>query len=171
MQVLIRQAKEQDAPEIARLHVQAWHETYSGLLPESEIAARGYDVRLAQWQGQLAACRTRIAIHPGLGFAQIGPQRDRELRAKGYGEELYCLYLLKARQGRGLGRALVAAVAGHDAFTALVLSTNEGACGFYRAMGGQQILIRPERIGRAEIEEIAFGFAGRGPRDKAHQEY
>ena len=159
---VIRPAVAADAPMLARLHVASWEETYAGLLPRSEFDARPYAVRLAQWQGQIAAGRSRIALVEGLGFAQCGPQRDGPLEAAGYPEELYCLYLLRAAQGRGLGRALMAAVTGAAPFTALVLATNTGAAGFYRALGGEEIDRRPERIGETPIEEIVFGFGGGG---------
>lgn len=160
---MIRAARPADAPMLARLHVQSWRETYPGLLPETEIAARGYKVRLAQWRNQIARGDSRIALLPDLGFAQMGPQRDAGFARAGYPEELYCIYLLHAGQGRGQGRALLGAVRGEAPFTALVLAGNGPACGFYRAMGGTELLRRMDHVGLAATEEIAFGFGAPNP--------
>lgn len=153
---------------LARLHVQSWQETYTGLLPDSEIAARDITVRTAQWTRQIASGNSRIAVLPELGFAQMGPQRDADFAAKGFPEELYCLYLLQSGQGSGQGRALVEAVAGERPFTALVMAENDRACGFYRAIGGRVLDRRLDKVGEAEIEEFAFGF-GTGANGSVHQ--
>lgn len=149
-----------DVEDLARIHVQAWAETYSGLLPEDEIARHGLALRRRQWAAQVVRQDVRIAWLPGLGFAQAGPQRDAGLRAAGWPEELYALYLLRAGQGRGLGRALFAAVRGEAAapMTALVLEGNEGACRFYEAAGARHVETRDERIGQSPIRERVYGW-------------
>ena len=116
-------------------------------------------VRLAQWRGQIAAGTSRIAVLPGLGFAQMGPQRDTCPVARPYPEDLYCLYLLARAQRRGLGTALLGAVRRRRAFTALVLQENAGACAFYEAAGGRLIDTRPDRSGDAAVTERVYGFA------------
>ncbi|QQA42633.1 GNAT family N-acetyltransferase [Pelagovum pacificum] len=154
---MIRDVVPEDAPMLARLHVQCWRETYTGLLPEEEIAARPYEVRRAQWENQIAAGTSRIAVLPDLGFAQAGPQRDGPLSTD-WPEELYCLYLLKVGQGLGQGRTLFEAVRGQVPLTALVLDTNEVACRFYERAGGVLLETRPEHIGQVAISERVYGF-------------
>lgn|GEM_PF-2418523 len=74
-----------------------------------------------------------------------------------YPEELWAIYLLRAVQNRGLGRALMAAMA--DApFTALVLEGNAPARRFYTASGGNVIAERPETIGQTAINELVYGW-------------
>jgi len=75
----IRFATTDDVDELARVHVQAWRETYPGILPEAKIAMRGEAYRQKQWTSQLTAGGTRIAVAPGYGFAQMGPQRAKDL--------------------------------------------------------------------------------------------
>ncbi len=72
--------------------------------------------------------------------------------------ELYAIYLLRAGQRRGLGRALFEAVRPEGPFTCCVVAGNEGACTVYAALGGRPIASRPERIGSAAIEERVFGW-------------
>lgn len=155
-----RPATLDDVAMLARLHVQAWEETYTGLLPAAEIAARGLDRRVQQWTGAITAARSRIAVVPQLGFAQTGPQRDKALAEQGFTQELYALYLLRSGQRRGLGLALLRAVVrpGDGPMTALVLAGNTPAVRFYQATGARLLDTRAERIGQTDITEYAFGW-------------
>lgn len=147
-----------DVPDLARIHVQAWSETYAGLLPPEEIARRDLAVRQDQWTNQIIKGHSRIALVPGLGFAQAGPQRDPALAAAGWHDELYALYLLRAGQGRGFGRALFAAVMADLPATALVLEGNTPACRFYEASGARLIEIRDEHVGLTAVRERVYGW-------------
>ena len=155
----VRRARPSDAAELARLHVAAWEETYPGLLPQEEIARRGYADRLTTWTDALNGGPTRIAIAPGAGFAQIGPQREAAIAEAGEEEELWSMYLLRAAQGgTGLARALLTLALGPDArpFSACVLAANTRACAFYERTGARLLLTRDERIGQTPIRERVY---------------
>jgi len=154
----IRDATPRDARMLARLHVETWAETYRLILPASAFAARPLEARLAQWTGQIARGGSRIALAPGLGFAQMGPQRDPCPEAKPYPDELYCLYVLARAYGTGLGQALLAHVRGAAPFTASVIDANARACGFYDKMGGRLLLTRPDRVADTAITARLYGF-------------
>ncbi|MGL4235500.1 GNAT family N-acetyltransferase [Tabrizicola sp.] len=148
-----------DAAMLARIHIAAWQETYTGLLPDDEIArASNPERRLAQWTGAIARNESRIALIDDLGFAQMGHQRDPELAALGYPEELWAIYLLRAAQGRGLGAALLRFALGPapQPFTALVLSGNHVAAAFYTRQGGRLLSTRDEAIGLTPIREDVY---------------
>ena len=147
-----------DVPDLARIHVQDWAETYSGLLPDAEIQSYDIALRTAQWRNQIENGTTTIAYSPGMGFAQSGPQRDKALAKAGYPFELYAIYLLRTAQGRGLGSELFEAVRPKGAFTALVLDGNAGANNFYERRGGTIIDVRPEMVGNATIIERVYGW-------------
>lgn len=149
-----------DIPMLVQLHLECWAETYAGLLPPEEIATRDVLFRTRQWTHQIAQGSSRIALIPGLGFAQAGAQRDDDLREAGYPQELFAIYLLQKGQGRGLGRALLRAVTDPKGgpMTALVLSSNETAVRFYEATGAQRLDSRSEQIGQTPIIEYAYGW-------------
>ncbi|SDE69770.1 GNAT family N-acetyltransferase [Limimaricola pyoseonensis] len=154
----IRTARPGDATALAELHVACWAETYPGLVPAEEIARYDRTFRLRQWEQQIAKGTSRIMIAPGAGFAQVGPQRETALAARGYVAELYALYLTRAAQGRGLGRALFAAALGPapGRLSAMVLDGNDRACRFYETTGARLAERRPERIGDAEITDLLY---------------
>lgn len=140
-----------DAEALAQVHVQAWRETYRGLLPDAflaRISAEGHARRFA-----------RSLLHPGpddvtlaaadrhglVGYAQGGPSR-RRLAGEA---EIATLYVLKAAQGQGLGRRLIAqtarALAARSASAMMisVLRDNLPARGFYEHLGG---VAEPARV-------------------------
>ncbi len=146
----------EDATAIARLHVQAWAETYAGLLPASEIAKADLPRRVEQWQLVLEAGTSRVVWLPGAGFASAGAQRDDSLSAAGYPEELYAIYLLQAVHGRGLGRALLRAVVTDLPFSARVVEGNDRACRFYEQSGARLLDAHDEGIGATGIRERLY---------------
>lgn len=147
-----------DVPDIARMHVQAWQETYSGLLPQSEHDRRNLDYRINLW-GRVIAAGTPVSIIPGIGFAQIAAQRDPELRAD-YPLELYSFYTLRHAHGSGAGAALLrhALAVDPQPFTAEVLKGNARATRFYEKVGGRFIKETSEVIDDQPIRNIIFGW-------------
>ena len=79
---MIRRPNLEDIETLARIHVQAWDETYRGLLPDSEIAARDLTFRRALWPKLITNPDLRIAYAPNVGFAVMGQQRARRLPRK-----------------------------------------------------------------------------------------
>jgi ribosomal protein S18 acetylase RimI-like enzyme len=134
-----------DAPDLARIHIAAWRETYRGLLPDAYLDrmslpahARRFHASLTQagpYEATLAA-----ADRWGLvGYAAGGPSRGRRA-----GEaEITTLYLLRSAQGHGVGRRLVAdlsrvfAANGATSLMISVLRDNLAARGFYEHLGGR----------------------------------
>ena len=94
------------------------------------------------------------------GFACGGRLREA---LGSYDAELYAIYLLRERQGKGAGRsifqALVTALqrAGYSSMALWVLKDNS-AVRFYQHMGGKEIASKQIEMGGAQLEEIAFGW-------------
>lgn len=148
---MIRRATPQDAQALGRVHVQAWRESYPGIVPQAVLDAQDPAARTALWQRVIAAGEDVWLAHGEggalLGFANAGPQREPELLP--FPGEIYAIYLLQQAKGRGLGRALMAAAArgllarGIGAASLWVLEGNAAAQGFYAALGGRVVLRRP----------------------------
>ena len=154
-----------DADALAHVHVTAWRETYRGLLPDAYLARMsepGHARRFARRLLQPGPDDVTLAMadRQGIvGYAEGGPSRRRVP-----GEaEVATLYLLRAVQGRGLGRQLLGAaarsLAAHGA-TSLVISVlrdNIPARHFYERLGGRA---EPPRMepgpGGAMLPEVAY---------------
>jgi hypothetical protein len=152
-----RSAAPDDVPELARIHVQAWQETYPGLLPEAEIAARDLPTRLRQWAEVFAKGDTTVMILPGIGFAQTGTQREARWQAD-WPDQVLALYTLRASHGSGAGQALFAAVRPSRPFTVEVLTANARARAFYVKMGGSEIGTTSSCGGHVSAPSTFYGF-------------
>lgn len=145
-----------DVDQIASMHVQCWRETYVGLLPDAEIAKRDMAYRRTLWSKMIAAGTSDISLINGVGFAQVGPQRDDTLSTV-YPRELYALYVLQDAYGTGAAQSLLhhALSQGDGGFSTLVLKGNERATAFYRKSGGVFIKEVVDTIGYIDL---AFGW-------------
>lgn len=138
---VLRQAVPADAEELARVQVQAWRESYRGMLSDGYLDALSLGPRLEFWHRVLADPQTRTWVveepaGPG-GRARLGgfastrrpdPDQPRDL-------ELWGIYLLAARQRRGLGGRLWLAAVGERPCFLWVAGQNLSAQAFYRRYG------------------------------------
>ena len=92
--------------------------------------------------------------------ASGGPLREA---IASYDGELYVLYVLKAYQGMGYGRRLVAQVArtlysvGYRSMIIWVLIDNP-ACRFYERLGGKCIAEKVVEIGGIPLTDVAYAW-------------
>jgi L-amino acid N-acyltransferase YncA len=162
---MIRRATPADVDSIARVHAQAWRESYSALMPQGAIDARSVETRANQWRGTLAGpdgpTFVYVAEQDGAicGFGSAGKIRWTGLST---GSEVSALYLLDAVKPRGIGRAIFGRLLGELAargFTSTglwVLTQNAPARRFYEALGGRSGETRVERRGEYVLDEIAY---------------
>lgn len=161
----VRRARPEDAPGIARVHVEAWRESYAGIVPQSFLDQLDVAKRVPIWERatRFEVPQVHVAVMSGevVGFADGGPSRSPELA---FGAELYAIYLMRAQQGHGLGRALIEAVrrdqreAGLIGMMLWVLEANP-TLGFYKRLGGVTVARKTIEIGGAALEELALGWA------------
>jgi GNAT superfamily N-acetyltransferase len=147
---MIRPATPDDADALGRVHVQAWRETYPGIVPEAVIAARDPVERASMWRRVIAAGEIVLLAHDAagdlLGFANAGNQREPEILP--FAGEINAIYLLQAAKRRGIGRALMRATAeallarGLPSASLWVLDGNATARAFYARLGGRVALHR-----------------------------
>jgi len=166
--VRIRAAADHDAQAIGQVHVEVWRFAYRDILPEGYLASLSPEESAVQWRSLLKDPRSArfvlIAVNERdevLGFAAAGPERSGEPRNQG---ELYALYVLPSHQGRGLGHALVQAVAhrllasGMSSMLLWVLESNASARRFYERLGGSVVRDQPIDIGGVTLTEVAYGW-------------
>ena len=167
MNIQIRPAQVEDAPGIARVHVDSWRTTYRGLVPDAVLANLSYQKRENMWRNGLSDSERKnydfVAVDERgqiVGFVTGGPLRDGDLS---YESELHAIYLLQEAQGQGIGRQLMLTFverllqSGVTSMLLWVLADNP-ARKFYEAMGGQAIQSQPFEIGGVELQEVAYGW-------------
>ncbi len=162
----IRPAACDDARAIGEVHLSSWQTTYRGLGIDEFLDSETVEGRAARWASMLCDPASQTFVYVAevdgqlVGFAAGGPERTGDPEYKG---ELYAIYLLKAHQGKGIGRMLVRVVAerltrsGLTTMLIWVLAVNP-ACFFYEACGGKAVRQRPSEIGGKTFDEIGYGW-------------
>ncbi len=164
--ITIRRASAGDAGGIAAVHVEAWRETYRGLIPDAYLDRLDVLSRTRRQADRLLSEReeaTFVAESAGgiVGFAICGRGRGGPDPRWG---EVQALYLLDRAKGRGGGRRLMASCSrwleerGRLPFLVWVLTANFRAIGFYRHLGGRPAAGKLERFGTALLPETALVF-------------
>jgi GNAT superfamily N-acetyltransferase len=140
----IRDARAEDAVEVAGVHIRAWQEAYRGLLPDEYLDGLRVEERAARYSlgsSDPDSPHTILAVEDDgtiAAFASLGSSRDEDAPDAG---EVYALYVDPPRWGTGVGRLLMAeaktrlrARGFHEAIL-WVLFGNAAAARFYRADG------------------------------------
>jgi GNAT superfamily N-acetyltransferase len=162
--VNIRTANVHDAAAIARVHVESWHTTYQGIIPDDVLANLAYEQREQLWRQVLTNPSRYVFVADDdgsiIGFVSGGPERG--------GDTLYtggidAIYLLRPYQRQGIGRRLAITLVSRliqEGMTSLliwVLAANP-ARKFYETLAGEQVYERTAVIGGLPLIEVAYGW-------------
>lgn len=159
--LVIRRAVPGDAGDIARVQVQSWRETYGGIIPRAYLDQLSVQSHERQWRKTLSGVGWAfLAEWEGrpVGIASGGLSRVR----RDITGELHVLYVLRALQGRGVGRALFDAChyelarCGHHGLLVWVLAENQPARGFYEHLGGTLAGKNHVLLGGTRLSELAY---------------
>ncbi len=161
----IRDARPDDAADVADVHVRSWQAAYRGLLPDDYLDGLDPQDRMARYTfgaTDPGAPGTVVAVLDGLirGFATTGASRDADTSGVG---ELLALYVAPEAWGTGVGRLLMAEARtrlsrrGFTEAVLWVLVGNERAERFYRIDGwlpeGRR---RHEEVWGVSVDEVRF---------------
>ena len=154
-----------DADAIERVRTDTWRDTYRGLLPDSLLDGLGYDA--TRRRALVAALPPHqfalVAEDDGtvVGFCIGGRSRSPDDRFAG---EVYAIYVLPERHGRGIGRALLEAAAkeladrGFGSMIIWVLRENAPSRRFYERMGGRHVRDEDRELDGVRITESGYGW-------------
>jgi ribosomal protein S18 acetylase RimI-like enzyme len=170
MNVTIREVTQDtlsaDLPAIARVHLETWHTTYTGIIPQAYLDSLTIESRLAMWQRGSANIglerRLFVAVQNEqiVGFADCGKERNT---APDFDGELYGFYILEPYQKRGIGKQLLAAIQaslrsrGFKNMLVWVFAENPSAA-FYERTGGKKVREQYLEIGGANLLELGYGY-------------
>ncbi len=161
----VRQARIQDAPEISRIEVETWRETYPGMVADDVLIGMSAQRKSALWAWELGRAPENILVWDDglgglLGFGHCGRQRDPSLP---YDGEVTMLYVHPDAQGNGIGRGLIAALfarlseIGCRSALIWVVRVNPSRF-FYERLGGRLVLQRTVPVGRGSVETLGYAW-------------
>ncbi len=165
--MIVRRAHVGDASAIARVYVETWRSTYSGLVPDTALLRMSERRLHSMWARQLTGRTHGEAVVVAsdrrgtvVGFGSSGPARQECLPFRG---EIFTLYVLQDYQGLGLGKRIIAALfedlVENDMSSAMVwvLADNPSRF-FYEAIGGKRVAERTERLWGKVLRESGYGW-------------
>ena len=160
---LVRPATTADMDGIARVHVRAWRESYSGLVPPEAFEHHSLETRITQWRATLSDSDRQTLVYENggtvTGFVSGGSIKWTGLSTDC---EIASLYLLDAVKRRGVGRGLfgqfitVSAGCGFRSCGLWPLASNIPARRFYEAMGGRAGETRIDWRNNIAYEDISY---------------
>lgn len=137
--VAVRPGRPDDVPALAAVHVQAWRETYPGILSDELLANLRVEdherlwttILTGEWASGVVVGLLDDVVS-GFAFAYPSPEPDapRDL-------ELNMIYALERAKGTGLGQAMLDAAIGERPALVWVAINNPRARGFYARNGFQ----------------------------------
>lgn len=164
MTARVRTATLSDAPAIAHVHVQAWRETYRGLVPDSVLAGLSVERRVQAWSGMLAPEAEDLIVVAEtddgiIGFGAASRTRDALLATDG---EITSIYLRERYKRQGLGRILFDHLMvrlrdrGCQSVGLWVLDANIAARRFYERLGGRRGPDKVDDRKDVALHEVAY---------------
>lgn len=145
--IKVRSANPEDAPAIAKIHVETWQSAYRGQIPDEYLDSLSIEKRSEGWRKQLSEDKPGIYHYVAevegavAGWAVAGKSRDDDA-TPGVGE-LHAIYVHPQFAGKGVGGVIMdQAIAdlkadGYKTATLWVLETNEPTRKFYEHKGWQ----------------------------------
>lgn len=140
----LRRATLDDAPALAKAHVESWLKAYRGIVPDARLHGFTVERQTERFRQSLAedSEETYVAELDGqiLGFLTLGDCRDSDVDHSTTGE-IWGIYLLPQHWRKGIGRFLakqgesMLASRGCSFVTLWVLEANGQARRFYEAVG------------------------------------
>jgi ribosomal protein S18 acetylase RimI-like enzyme len=164
-EVLVRAALPADAEAIATVHVTGWRESYAGILSEEAIGRITLERRALNWYRILTESPPQAEVFVAerngavVGFVAAGKGRTADIPADG---EIHGLYIVRAGQRLGIGRALMRAAAtalgaaGYRSAYLWVLRDNGPARAFYERLGGTLVAERVHEVAGSPQPEVAY---------------
>ncbi len=135
--VAVRRGTPDDVPALAAVHVQAWRETYPGILSDELLANLRVEDHERLWTKILTgewADGVVVGLLDGVvaGFAFAYPGQDPDAPR---GLELNMIYALERAKGTGLGQEMLDAAIGDRPALVWVAINNPRARAFYARNG------------------------------------
>ena len=138
----IRKARETDLDNIAELYIANWKETYKGLLPDEYLDSLDLPYGKGKWSSFLKEDGNHILVAEEdsrfLGFGAFTPDCEIDDCLL-----VYSLHVCPKARGKGVGSALLAAIAEYAAdsnferMSICIVCGNDGAGNLYRKLGAE----------------------------------
>jgi len=163
--ITIRNAVSGDVPQVAKVHVESWQRSFTGIAPAEFLQNMSIEKREKVFEKRLDENGYRMLVaddeeHGVVGFIDFGkPDFDNF----GYEARIYSFYFLPDFQRRGLGTRLFKACVKKvtdDGYGSVCLDTLKLSPyrGFYDKQGGRVVAYDKHLLGKQMFETVIYGW-------------
>ena len=163
-EITFREASIADRLAVARVHVESWRESFTGIVPQAFLDSMSVEKRAQAFEKGFASDCYQMFVaetqeNGVVGFADFGKTRDS---ASSYEAELYAIYLLRNFQRQGSGARLFDLGVKHliksnmNSMSLLALEASPYKS-FYEKMGGR--VVGRKTVEMAGVEFTALVYA------------
>lgn len=159
-----RTARKSDVPKVARVHVESWQKSFSGVAPDDFLSSMSVEKRIDKFSERAGdeAYTMMVAEHPTdgiVGFADFGTP----VLGVDYDAQIYSFYFLPEFQRKGLGERLFRrciAKMRDENVGSLCLDSLEVSPyrRFYEKMGGRVVGRDAHKLGHEDFETVIYGW-------------
>ncbi len=167
--ITYRKANVEDAPAIAKVHVESWRKSFAGIVPQEFLDNLNVEKRDGAFRERFGEANYKMFVAETasdgiVGFADFGKSREKDFA---FEAELYAIYLLSEFQGKGIGENLFR-LCQQEMFAdeinsmylmALKVSPYKS---FYEKMGGEIVGEGNHFFALVEYETIIYGWKNLG---------
>ncbi len=159
----IRKATIQDAPAIAKVHVDSWRTTYKAILPNSFLSNLSYEKRTVLWENNIADHANYVIVSETDegSITGFGTASKRETNTVDNTGDLTSIYLLEEFHGLGIGKQLMKELflhfkgLGYEKVFVEVLEDNKTKF-FYQYYGAQLIHTVQLKFDEKIVNELVY---------------
>lgn len=167
--ITYREAKFEDIPQIAEVHVESWQKSFAGIVPQEFLDNMTTEKRAKAWEQRFSENSfhkmfvAETSAGKIVGFANFGkPERERS-----FDTELYAIYFLPEYQRKGIGakifRLCQREMAANN-FDSVCLETLEASPfrGFYEKLGGRVVGDDKHDFAGVPFKTLIYGWKNLG---------
>lgn len=153
-----------DAGALGQVYVQAWRETYPGMLSQTYLDGMSAAVHARRFWRQLARPSGRDVLLAAEDRRGLVGYAAGSVGADG-AAEIHTLYLIRRAQGCGLGRRLmtdavrVLKAQGAKSLVIWVLTDNIPARRFYERLGGRAVAQKVDKGPGGDTRQTAYAWS------------
>lgn len=164
--MIIRPIEKGDLNEVARIKVEAWNDSYKGIVDDEYLKNMNYKRTADKWLNNFDNENFIVAVYEDkiVGFCRYGERIDELERFTEYDGEIYAIYIDKNFKRKGIGKEMVEYASNElkkqGKAKALIwcLKDNINARKFYEKIEGKFLGNKKSNIGGKEYDEVAYGY-------------
>ncbi|RLQ94575.1 GNAT family N-acetyltransferase [Falsibacillus albus] len=161
----VRRAGNEDAPGIAKVHVDSWRTTYKNIMSDEFLMKISYEQRTDLWNKNISKDGNYVFVAENnngdiVGFADCGKRENNEVEDSG---DLTSIYILEEYQGIGIGKELMKQLflqfqeLNYNKVFVEVLKDNKARF-FYEFYGAKLLKTEKIKIASVELELLIYGW-------------